>query len=58
MRESPEELRLKPPSISRVCSSRSAATVTRGAPISMPEQAIGSNIQAAITLTTPGAVSM
>jgi len=57
MRESSEELRLKPPSISRLCSSISAGTVTRGAPISMPAQAIGSSIQAAITITTPGAVS-
>jgi hypothetical protein len=42
MRESPEELGLKPPSISRLCSSTSAATAKRGAPISMPAQAIGS----------------
>jgi hypothetical protein len=39
-------------------SSTSAATAKRGAPISMPAQAIGSCIQAAITLTKPGGVSM
>jgi hypothetical protein len=35
----------------------SADTATRGAPISIPAQAIGSNIHAASTVITPGADS-
>jgi hypothetical protein len=54
---SSEELRLIPCSISSCCSSPSADIDTRGVPSAIPAQAAASSIQAATTMTTPGAAS-